>query len=179
MFRLRGGTLFKKVGVGLVAGKKKQGTVRVFFVIFTLLCLIVVTCFIWQAGIDKMAGPADKSSQALAIDKILKKALRINTKTPLMIDKSTRLDRVLVEDQTIIYQATLVNLTLETAGGDIFKKEIGQFLSEKYCNNEYARKALELGVKYGHEYYGNDGALLYTATITVDNCRSDPFLFYL
>ncbi len=163
----------------MVAEKKKKGTVRVFSAIFTLLCLIAVSCFIWPPGSDKVGGPADNSSQAQAIDKILKKALEINSKTPLMIDKSTRLDRVSVEDQTIIYQATLVNLTVETAGGDIFKQDIGRFLAEKYCNNKYTRKALELGVKYGHEYSGKDGALLYTATITVENCRSEPFLHYL
>ncbi|MCK4838506.1 MAG: hypothetical protein KAS94_06855, partial [Desulfobulbaceae bacterium] len=82
--------LVEKVGVGVVAEKKKKGTVRVFSAIFTLLCLIAVSCFIWPPGSDKVGGPADNSSQAQAIDKILKKALEINRKTPLMIDKSTR-----------------------------------------------------------------------------------------
>ena len=88
----------------------------------------------------------------------------------MMIDNSTRLDQVVVEDRTIIYKTSLINLTSESADQDIFKEKIGPFLADKYCSDLKSRAALELGVRYGHEYFGNDGVLLYTAKISLDDC---------
>jgi len=117
----------------------------------------------------------DQSSKAEKIEKILKRSLEVNSKTPMMIDASTSLDKVVVAGETIIYKTTLVNLSgkvadKDVATRDLFKKKIGPFLAEKYCNDKYSREALELGVKYGNEYFGKDGALLYTATISIDDC---------
>ena len=142
---------------------------KISYAILALICLVVATYFIWQSG-DKTGGPADSSSKASAVDKILKKALEINSDTPLMIDPSTRLDRVVVEDKTITYKATLVNFSAKTTNKVLFNKKIGPFLANKYCSDKNSRKALELGVKYGNEYSGNNGTLLYSATIGVDDC---------
>ena len=163
-----GAELLQKAGVGEMAGKKKMGTGMVFALIFVLLGLAIF--FVWQANTDKSGGSADNSSKERTIEQIIKKAMEVNSKAPLMIDKSTRLDLVVVEEKTIIYKTTLVNLTAETADKDIFKKKIGPYLAEKYCNDKNSRKALELGVKYDHEYFGNNGALLYTANISLEDC---------
>ncbi|MEN8135137.1 MAG: hypothetical protein ABFS18_06315 [Thermodesulfobacteriota bacterium] len=160
--------LVEKEGVEEVVAKKKIGTGKVCGIILALLGLAVF--FVWQAGNDKSSRSVENSSQARAIDQIINKAMEVNSKVPLMIDKSTRLDLVVVEDKTIIYKTTLVNLSAETADKDIFKNKIGPYLAEKYCNDKNSRKALELGVKYGHEYFGKDGALRYTASISVDDC---------
>lgn len=164
-----GSELIQKAGVGEMAAEKKMGVGRVFFAIFVLLGIAMF--FVWQTANDKSGGAgADNGSKAQAIDQIIKKAMEVNGKVPLMIDKSTRLDRVVVEDKTIIYKTTLVNLSAQTADKDIFKKKIGPYLAEKYCNDKNSRKALELGIKYGHEYFGINGALLYSAHIGVDDC---------
>jgi DNA-directed RNA polymerase subunit RPC12/RpoP len=164
-----GAGLLEKTGDVEGAAKKKMGKVRVFSAIFALLGLAIF--FVWQTANDKGGGAgADNGSKAQAIDQIIKKAMEVNGKVPLMIDKSTRLDRVVVEDKTIIYKTTLVNLSAQTADKDIFKKKIGPYLAEKYCNDKNSRKALELGIKYGHEYFGINGALLYSAHIGVDDC---------
>ncbi|MCK4839083.1 MAG: hypothetical protein KAS94_09780 [Desulfobulbaceae bacterium] len=155
-----GAELVQKAGVAEVAAKKKIGTGWVLCIVFTLLCLAIF--FVWQAGNDKSGGAA--------IEQIITKAMAVNRKAPLMIDKSTRLDRVVVEDKTIIYKTTLVNLSAETAVKDIFKNKIGPYLADKYCNDKNSRKALELGIKYDHEYFGNDGAVLYTASISSEDC---------
>jgi DNA-directed RNA polymerase subunit RPC12/RpoP len=165
-----GAGLLQKTSDGGVAEKKKMGSGRVFFAIFVLLCLVVAIFFVWQAGSDKTGGLADNSSKAQAIEQIINKAMEINTKTPLMIDKSTRLDLVVVEDKTITYKTTLINLTAENVDNDMFKRGIAPFLSEKYCSDKNTHKALELGVKYDHEYFGNNGALLYTASISFEDC---------
>ncbi len=163
-----GAELIQKAGGGVVAVKNKRGKGRVLLMIFALLCLAIF--LIWQAGKDKRVGAADNNSKTQAIDQIIKKAMEVNSKAPLMIDKSTRLDLVVVEDKTIIYKTTLVNLTVEAANQDIFKNKIGPYLADKYCNDKNSRKALELGIKYDHEYFGNDGAVLYTASISVEDC---------
>lgn len=167
------GKLAEKVCEDPGVEKKGMG-IAVFAVIFIMLFLIGGIYF-GGSPADDVGGKADGRSQMQAIDTILQKALEINPKTPLMIDKSTRLDQVVVEGQTITYRTTLVNFTAEIAKDDLakrdlFKKEIGPFLAGKYCSDKNSRKALELGVKYGHEYFGNDGALLYTANISVDDC---------
>jgi hypothetical protein len=139
----------------------KRGLSKILSALFLLVCLVVAGYFFWQSA-DKTNGPA--------IAKIQQQALEVNSKTPMMIDNSTRLDQVVVEDKTIIYKTTLVNLTTETADQDLFKKKIGPFLADKYCSDKKSREALELGVEYGHEYFGNDGILLYTAKISLDDC---------
>ena len=151
-----------------MAEKNKMGTGRVFSMFFALLCLAIF--FVWQAGNDKSGELADISSKAQAIEQIINKAMEINSQTPLMIDKSTRLDLVVVEDKTITYKTTLINLTAENVDNDMFKRGIAPFLSEKYCSDKNTHKALELGVKYDHEYFGNNGALLYTASISLEDC---------
>ena len=151
-----------ELAADLAAGSgNKRGLAKTFSALLVLICLVVASYFLWQSA-DKTNGPA--------IAKILQKALEVNVRTPMMIDNSTRLDQIVVEDKTIIYKTTLVNLTTETADQDIFKKKIGPFLADKYCNDKKSREALELGVKYGHEYFGNDEVLLYTAKISFDDC---------
>lgn len=121
---------------------------------------------VWKAG----PGGGEGSVKAAEIERILQTAQEVNRKTPLMIDNSTRLDQVVIEAQTVIYKTTLVNLTSENADQAIFKKKIGPFLAGKYCDDVNSRKALALGIKYGHEYFGKDGVLLYTAKISVEDC---------
>lgn len=151
-----------ELATDLAAGSsKKKGLPKIFSAIFVLICLAAAFWFFWQ--------PANKTNSP-AIAKIQEKALEVNSKTPMMIDNSTRLDRVVVEGETIIYKTTLINVTAETADQDIFKKKIGPFLAGKYCSDKKTRAALELGVRYGHEYFGNDGVLLYTANISFDDC---------
>jgi hypothetical protein len=140
---------------------KQSGLAKTFSALLVLSCLVVAGYFLWQSA-DKTNGPA--------IAKIQQQALEVNSKTPMMIDNSTRLDQIVVEDETIIYKTTLVNFTAETADHDIFKEKIGPFLADKYCSDKKSRAALELGVKYGHEYFGNNGVLLYTAKISLDDC---------
>jgi predicted RNA-binding Zn-ribbon protein involved in translation (DUF1610 family) len=159
-----GADLVAKGAAGKAAGKKALGLAM------AILGLLGAIFLIWQSGLASLGGPMDQNARQQAIAKILKESLEINNKVPMMIDKSTRLDGVVIEAETITCKSTLINLTAENSGGDIFKNQINPFLADQYCNNKNTRKALELGIKYGHEYYGRDGALLYTATITLNDC---------
>lgn len=135
-------------------------------IITVLLVAALALGLYWanQAGIFN-----HKSNQA-EVDRILSKALEVNSKVPMMIDKSTRLDQVVVAEKAIIYKSTLVNLTEKTADQEVFKNKISPFLADKYCRDTTSRRTLELGVRYGHEYFGKDGVLLYTANISVEDC---------
>ncbi|MCA1765752.1 MAG: endonuclease Q family protein [Desulfobulbaceae bacterium] len=108
--------------------------------------------------------------QAKSVDEILAEYLATDAETPMMIDKSTRLDRIEIEGKAVIFKTTLVNVSGEEADDDLFKRKMGPFLAEKYCNDKNSRRAMEEGVTYGHEIFANDGVLLYTVDIGIDDC---------
>jgi DNA-directed RNA polymerase subunit RPC12/RpoP len=150
--------------------QKREVRGRVFRGIAVLLCFAAAVLIVWRSNTGKSGEKVDGNLQAAQINQIIMDALDINVKTPMMIDSSTRLDQVVAEGDKIIYKSTLVFFTAENGDGEMFKKAIGPYLAEKYCKDENSRKALELGVKYGYEYYGNDGTLLYTAIVSIDDC---------
>ncbi|MBU0482726.1 MAG: hypothetical protein KKG47_16660 [Proteobacteria bacterium] len=114
----------------------------------------------------------DNSGSGIAAS-LLESARSLNSKTPFMVDNSTRLDEVVVEGSTITYKNTLVNLTDEDrAREDVFKKNITRYLTEKYCGNEKARNGMKAGIVYSQDYSGRDGALLFSATVTYADCEA-------
>lgn len=138
--------------------------------IFLLICLLAAVIYILHAGWNNRYNQDHSDRNGKAVARILKKALEVNRKTPMMVDNSTRLDQVEVKDNTIIYKATLVTIDTETVDPKMFDKGIDTFLTEKYCSDKDARQSMELGIKYGHEYYSNNGALLYSVIVSLDNC---------
>jgi DNA-directed RNA polymerase subunit RPC12/RpoP len=151
-----------------------RGPGLIFAVIVVLLGLAGIIFLLRSGRVADLGGLPGGSAKERAIAEIIGKALEINGQTPLMVDKSTRLDRVVVAGTTIISKATLINFSAENTGEDLFKGEIGSFLAGQYCKKDQSRQAMALGIKYGHEYYGSDGALLYTATISDDDCSLNP-----
>jgi len=110
------------------------------------------------------------AAKMMDVDEILAKYQETDAKTPMMIDKSTRLDHVAVEGKTVTFKTTLVDLGSEDEADDVFMNKIGPFLTDKYCDNKNSRKAMGNGVTYNHEISTNDGKLLYSVTIGLNDC---------
>jgi len=140
--------------------------------VLTVVILILMTClagfFYWAL---KGREGADNVSDDKFVRDFLAGARNVNSKTPLMLDKSTRLDEVVVEGRNITYKNTLVNITnKDMSDKDLFKNGIEPFLTPRYCLDKKAGKALELGIQFGHEYYNANGVLLFNATINSKDC---------
>jgi predicted nucleic acid-binding Zn-ribbon protein len=138
---------------------KKAGPGQIISVIIGLLATLVVLFFLFRPG-----------EQAMNVDEMLAEYREADAKTPMMIDQSTRLDRVVVDGKTVTFETTLVNVGSEEADDDLFKRRMRPFLAEKYCNDKSSRRAMESGITYGHEISANDGVLLYTVNIGIDDC---------
>ncbi|MEN8143092.1 MAG: type II secretion system pilot lipoprotein GspS-beta, partial [Thermodesulfobacteriota bacterium] len=131
---------------------------------------LMIFFILTKSKVDQGSSGADVF-ETKAIERQLEKARNLNQKTPMMVDKSTRLDQVVIRDRKIIFKSTLINPEAEKrAGEEEFKKQVGQSLVARYCTNEETRKALQLGIAYGHEYFNQDGKTLFTAGITLEDC---------
>ena len=140
------------------------------FYVGIAICALVIFFILAKGGIN-LNRPADDTFESKAIEQQLEKARSLNKKTPMMVDKSTRLDQVEVEGRNIVFQSTLVNTEAEKKAGEgEFKEKVKLSLAKKYCANKETMKALKLGITYGHEYFSQDGKLLFSASVTLNDC---------
>lgn len=137
-----------------------------------LQALLVIFALGMVFGLVQCKGGSSRpENENQTIERQLEKARKLNLKTPIMVDNSTRLDKVVVEERKIVFQSTLVNPEAEKkAGEEEFKVQVRKSLIKKYCATEETRIALKLGISYGHEYFSMDDEILFNVSITGEDC---------
>jgi len=98
-------------------------------------------------------------------------AYRANKILPIMLDESTRLDKLeVVQGPRLVYHHTLTEfLAPEVSQEDIethLKLEVVNWM----CEKEMISQPLELGGTYVYRYFGRDGGYIGNFEATVDDC---------
>lgn len=101
-------------------------------------------------------------------------ARQLREKTPFMIDASTRLDSVEVENERMYYRYSFPTLTAKDIDRNKLLNQTRAQLVEKACSNAKLRLTLKYGARYVHSYAGNDGELVAEIEIEESDCGTRP-----
>jgi hypothetical protein len=96
---------------------------------------------------------------------------KLNKTMPRMIDKETRLDKVVGKNSRLIYNHTLIN----TASASVTQQRLSEALEAVLERQVCTTKAIvdgfiKRGVTLEYTYFGNDGGLIGNVTITPEQC---------
>lgn len=100
-----------------------------------------------------------------------KAAKQINATTPMIIDKETRLDRVIAGPGALItYNSTLLNYTASQIDSTWLQINLRNSVKNSVCTNKEMKKSLEYGGKYKYSYSGKDRQLIGSFIIDGNDC---------
>lgn len=107
-----------------------------------------------------------KSAEDKQVEESLKQAATmLNTQTPVMIDEITRLDHVVADGKTLIYEATIMN----TEG--IEPKELEKVVNEAVKTNPQLNVFSKYDVKITYKYVDSDGKDFCQFTVNVADVK--------
>jgi hypothetical protein len=151
-------------------------------VVFIVVLIAKGTGKVVSHTIGKVAGvaignalskPSEEEIKQELINSFAKEAEELNKKTPIMIDKDTRLDKIALEpDARVIYFHTLPNYSSHTITSDYIQQNTKQSVKAKVCLDEKIKSALQDGATFVYVYNGNDGVEITRFEITKNDCNN-------
>ncbi len=112
------------------------------------------------------------SDRTDAINKELKKGAKaINKKTPIKINKETRLDKVTAGNMSLKYSYTLIAVSSKDKNISKIKKIIPPSIIKQACNTKHSRQTLKNGVTVYSTYKTKDGKKIVTVTVNNKKCK--------
>lgn len=141
---------------------------------------IVIFCIAVMAGvIGKDIGKvtasrvehAEKEKKGIsALEKI---AETVNAKAPMMIDEETRLDKMTVGPGVRgVFHYTVINYPSADLDPAWFTQELRPSLIKSSCKKDSMIIASRGMGTMAYVYYGNDGRVVSTQNITMDDCSA-------
>lgn len=92
--------------------------------------------------------------------KLIAEAESLNKQLPIMIDKETRLDVVLIHGKQIHYKCTLVNFSGKSFDNEQFLKNVKESIVKSQKNDTGIMNSLRKDVSYHYRYFDNDNVLI-------------------
>ena len=94
-----------------------------------------------------------------------------NESTPIMVDDSTRLEKVdLGEDLSIVYLYTLTDFNANEVSVNELRDLVRPAVLQSICADSDLKSNLELGVNYIYRYNGRDGGLVGEFEVAENDC---------
>ena len=93
-----------------------------------------------------------------------------NQSLPVMIDKGTRLDSVIVYDYEMTYTNTMINRSSQELKGTAFIKIMKSHIKNGACSNPKVIPMLRNGVSLIYSYKGSDNIYIGQFTIKPSDC---------
>lgn len=144
---------------------------------FSTAALLLSVTFTAQAvGVGNLFGALMGQSGTQGHEKSIDEALakvsaQINKKTPMLVDKDTRLDKVSAEPgQQLKYHYTLLGVRNGDVNTAEFSKTIKPQLKTRLCENTEMQKFLKNGVSISYLYRTNDGRAIGGAEFAPKDC---------
>ena len=144
--------------------------------IYRLITLSLCICFIiiyGQNAIQQYQGKCFASETDFMSKEYLSRAAEDINKAgqlPKMVDKHTEFTRVTAEKGLIIYQYTLIYLTEKDINKKKFLSAIRKNMQSMICENDESAYLMKKGVSFGCLFYGKDGSLIASISITPKEC---------
>lgn len=119
-----------------------------------------------------LMGRSDHTGNGGSLDETLTRVTaQMNSKTPMAVDKETRLDRVTAESGArLAYHYTLVNKRNGDVNPSEFVKAIKPQLKSKLCASKEMQNFLRNGVSVSYLYRTSDGQAVGGAEFTPSDC---------
>lgn len=96
----------------------------------------------------------------------------INAKAPMMVDKDTRLDKMTVGPGVRgVFHYTVINYPSADLDPSWFTQELRPSLIKNSCKKDSMIIASRGVGTLAYVYYGNDGRIVSTQNITIDDCH--------
>jgi len=116
--------------------------------------------------------PVNKSSLFLETE-LSKVAVEMNKKLPMMVDKITRLDKVIVNKNRVTYEYTIVSYSKSDFAGkmDTLFNGLKVNVRNSVCTNKSTKFLLSMGAILHYSYNDKNGAYLSSFTISNSDCR--------
>lgn len=131
----------------------------------TLVIVFLVLVFLAQLAGSTLEQQSDLRSQLAEV------ARAQNESTPLMVDDSTRLEKVnLGQDLSIVYLFTLTEFNANEVSVNELHEFIRPLVLQRICVDADLKSNLELGVTYIYRYNGRDGGLVGEFEVAENDC---------
>jgi hypothetical protein len=143
--------------------------------------IVVLACIFASMGVPaadmgdffgKLMGHPGARGRGITIDEtLIKMSAQMNKKTPMTVDKDTRLDRVSAEPgHHFTYHYTLTALRAKDINAADFPKLIKPQLKSRLCESREMQNFLKNGVTLSYQYHSSDGQPVGGATFAPNEC---------
>jgi hypothetical protein len=130
----------------------------------------LLIAFIVLANLGQLVGGAVENRNNLR-SQLEDLVLAENESTPMMVDDSTRLEKVeLGEDLNLVYLFTLTEFNANEVSANELRELMRPILLKGVCSNSDLKSNLELGVTYTYRYNGRDGGLVADLKFAKPDC---------
>ena len=131
-----------------------------------------VAVFLLATG-DMMAAQA--ASQNPLDSDIFETISDLSRKLPVVIGKGIKIDKVLYNNKEIHIRRNFKNYTSKKKEREIIAQEKPK-IESACCSNQTIRSCIQNGIPIVFDYYGKNGMFITSTAVTVDDCRTKPFL---
>jgi len=119
-----------------------------------------------------LMGQSGSTKGKANVDQVLSGlSAQFNKKTPLMVDKNTRLDRVTAEPGAhLIYHYTLIGMRSAELNRASFQEKMRPQLKNRLCSSAEMQNFLKSGVNVSYRYQAGDGGSIADFTFIPGDC---------
>jgi len=119
-----------------------------------------------------LMGQSGSTKSKANVDQVLTGlTTQFNKKTPLQIDKETRLDKVTAEPGAhLIYHYTLSGMRSAEVNRSSFQEKMKPQLKTRLCSNAEMQNFLKSGVNISYRYKASDGGSIADITFVPSDC---------
>ena len=147
-------------------------------IVLLLIAVVVYFYFNTQSGSDREPQDSSKTEKITLNDKeysqILKNIYEYNKTLPKKLDEYTRIDKIKINEMTILYTYTILlnNSELSQLKTPTTTKDMETMGIKELCTNTDTKLLLTTGITYKRTYKTLDNKYFFSYVVSNENCNT-------